>query len=96
MTNVKLTQLEMSDADIEFAERIGRALGFNQLPYCSTSAIIGVQCLPDRDRQKSGAVIKTKEMGFLFVSTIEDLNLDDLAEEEFNNLRKKRKSLAHK
>lgn len=77
-----ITQVEMTEADIEFCERIAKRLGFTQTAYTSTSQLWGLYCLPDHARHKHGCLIKTKELGILFVSDLEDLQLHDLAEEE--------------
>lgn len=81
-TTPPITQLEMSEADIRFAEKIADKLGFKQTAYTSTSHLLGLFCLPDHARHKHGCIIKTKELGFLFVSDLEDLQLHKLAEEE--------------
>lgn len=70
-----ITQIEMSESEIEQAEAIAKRLGYTQTAYTSTSALWGVFCLRDRATQKAGCVIKTKEFGFLFVQDIEDLNV---------------------
>lgn len=72
----------MTEADIAFAERIARRLGYTQTAYTSTSELWGLYCLPDRQGQRKGCVIKTANLGFLFVADLEDLNLHDLATEE--------------
>lgn len=77
-----LTQLEMSDDDVAFAERIARRLGYDQTAYTSTSQLWGLYCLPDGPRHRHGCIIKTKELGFLFVADLEDCQLHDLADEE--------------
>lgn len=74
-TTQQLTQLEMEDHDIETAERAAKSLGYTQTAYTSTSALIGLYCLPDNQWQKGGCIIKTQEVGFLFVQTLEDLRL---------------------
>jgi len=68
-----ITALEMTEAEIEFAERIGARLGFKQMAYTSTSGLWGMFCLPDHANHKHGCVILTKEFGFLFVADLEDL-----------------------
>jgi len=73
MNTQPLTQLEMSDEDIERAEQIARRLGYTQTAYTSTSALWGLFCLPDRPLQRKGCVIKTRELGLLFVQDEEDL-----------------------
>ena len=77
-----ITQLEMSEADIAFAEKIAKGLGYTQTAYTSTSLFWGVFCLPDHARHKHGCIIKTQECGFLFVSDLEDLQLRELSKEE--------------
>ena len=63
-----ITQIEMTDKDVEFAERIARRLGYVQTAYTSTSGLWGLFCLPDH----------AKEFRFLFVADPEDLQLHDL------------------
>lgn len=70
-----LTQLEMTEEDIVIAQRIARALGYTQTAYTSTSALWGLFCLRDRASQRAGAIIRTRELGFVFVQDVEDLNL---------------------
>ncbi len=82
MTTPKITQLEMTESDIDFADKIAKSLGFTQTAYTSTSQLWGLYCLPDHTKHKHGCIIKTKELGFLFVSDLEDLQLHDLAEME--------------
>lgn len=69
-----LTMQEFSgDEDFEQAEAIARKLGFKQTAYTTSSALWGLFCLPERPTQKKGCVIKTAELGFLFVQDAEDL-----------------------
>lgn len=77
-----ITQIEMTETDIELAERAAKCIGFTQTAYTSTSGLWGLFCLPDHARMKEGCFIKTKEFGLLFVSDLEDLQLHDLAKEE--------------
>lgn len=79
---MQLTQLEFTEKDGDFAERIAAKLGYTQTAYTSTSPLVGLFCLPDRHNQRKGCVIKTKKLGFLFVADLEDLNFFELAEEE--------------
>jgi len=79
MKTPAITQIEMTEAQIEFAEKIAKRLGFTQTAYTSTSQLWGLYCLPDHARHKHGCIILTKELGFLFVSDLEDLQLHDLA-----------------
>lgn len=83
MQTPSLTQLEFTDTDIALAERIAARLGFTQTAYTSTSQLWGLYCLPDHAGHKHGCIIKTRELGFLFVSDLEDLQLHDLAQQEF-------------
>lgn len=77
-----ITQLEMSDSDIEFAERIAAKLGYTQTAYTSTSGLWGLFCLPDNASHRHGCIIKTAQFGFLFVADLEDLQLHELAVQE--------------
>lgn len=77
-----LTQLEMSESDIDFAERIAARLGYTQTAYTSTSGLWGLFCLPDHAKHKHGCIIKTAQFGFMFIADLEDLQLHDLAREE--------------
>lgn len=79
-TQAVLQQVEFDEADFPVAERIAKRLGFTQTAYTSTSALIGLYCLPDRVKQRKGCIIKTRELGFLFVADLEDMLMDDLRE----------------
>jgi hypothetical protein len=87
-----LTQLEFTPPDHRIAERIARALGYEQYVYTSTSALWGLFCLPENPANRPphhseqrtdyppyvhGCIIKTREFGFMFVQTCEDLRLDN-------------------
>jgi hypothetical protein len=82
-----ITQMEMSEKDIEMAERVAKRLGYSQTVYTSSSALWGLFCLPDHAAHKCGCVIKTAEFGLMFVSCLEDLKLHDLHQEQINNLK---------
>jgi hypothetical protein len=73
-----INQVEMTEADIEFAERIAKRLGFTQTAYTSSSSLWGLFCLPDHAKHRHGCIIKTKELGFLFVADLEDMQMHDL------------------
>ena len=81
-----LTQLEWTDEDFERGEKIARSLGYEQFAYTSTSALWGLFCLPEnpqtwkgpRQALTGGCVIKTRELGLLFVQDLEDLHLEEL------------------
>jgi hypothetical protein len=80
MNTQPLTQLEFNERDFEIAELAAKRLGYTQTAYTSTSALWGLFCLPDRAGQREGCFIKTKELGILFVSDLEDLKMEDLVE----------------
>jgi hypothetical protein len=74
--------LEFEPDDFPKAEGIARALGFEQTAYTSTSALWGLFCLPENPRYarrgqatEGGCIIKTAELGFLFVQDGEDRHL---------------------
>lgn len=78
-----LTQMEFKEDDFPIAERIANALGYEQTAYTSTSALWGLFCLPENPRTarrgqatRGGCVIKTKELGFLFVQLAEDVGVE--------------------
>ena len=80
MNTTNLTQLEFTDEDLEKAEDIARSLGYAQQAYTSTSALIGLYCLAEREDHptgpyREGCIIKTKELGFMFVQLLEDLKI---------------------
>lgn len=81
-TTPPITQTEMTEADIDFAETIAKSLGFTQTAYTSTSQLLGLFCLPDHAEHKHGCIIKTQELGFLFVADLEDMQLHSLAANE--------------
>jgi hypothetical protein len=77
-----LTQVEFESDDFEKAERIAAALGFEQTAYTSTSDLWGLFCLPENPEHArpgqataGGCIIKTRELGFLFVQNGEDRGL---------------------
>lgn len=73
-----LTQLEFSAEDFPIAHTMAKRLGFTQTAYTSTSALWGLFCLPDHAQHRHGCIIKTKELGLLFVADAEDLLMEDL------------------
>ncbi len=74
-----LTQVEFDEADHAKAEAIAKALGYEQYAYTSASALWGLFCLPEnpstwrgaRQALEGGCIIKTRELGFLFVQTLQ-------------------------
>jgi len=73
-----LTQVEFDDRDFERAKRIARRLGYKQTAYTSSSALWGLFCLPDRSTQRGGCIIKTRELGLMFVQGLEDLHMENI------------------
>lgn len=86
----RLTQLHMtSERDHETAKEIATRLGYRQTAYTSTSALVGLECFKENPKYMTaseratlpkitGYVVKTKEFGFMFIATLEDLNMYDL------------------
>lgn len=79
-----LTQLEFAEEDFKQAKRMAQHLGYEQTAYTSTSALWGLFCLPENPRYakpgqatRGGCIIKTRELGLLFVQDAEDLGLTD-------------------
>jgi hypothetical protein len=70
-----LTQVEFDEDDFPKAQRIAKRLGYTQTAYTTTSALWGLFCLPDRASHRGGCIIKTLELGMLFVQDYEDLKL---------------------
>ena len=76
-----LTQLEWTADDFGPAEAIARSLGYEQTAYTSSSALWGLFCLPENPATwkgnpratQGGCIVKTRELGFLFVQVDEDL-----------------------
>ena len=75
MNTQPLTQLEFDEDDFEHAEKLAHKLGYTQTAYTSSSALWGLFCLPDHSRHRQGCIIKTIELGFLFVQDLEDLQI---------------------
>ena len=82
-----LTQLEFTESDFPKAERLAARLGYQQTAYTSTSALWGLFCRPENPRTarpgeatRGGCIVKTRELGLLFVQDLEDLHAEDLAE----------------
>lgn len=82
-----LTQLEFEERDFVEAEALAKHLGYEQTAYTSSSALWGLFCLPenpatwrgDRRALCGGCIIKTKELGLLFVQDAEDLHIEENA-----------------
>lgn len=80
-----ITQLKMTEADIEFAERFAKGLGYTQTAYTSSSALWGLFCINDHAAHRKGCIILTKEFGFLFVADLEDCLQYKLYDEQIEN-----------
>ena len=74
--NKTLTQVEFSEDDFARAEHMAWHLGYTQTAYTSSPALIGLFCLPDHANPRRGCVIKTKELGFLFVQDAADIGIE--------------------
>ena len=81
METGQLTQVKFRSEDHDTSDIIAEALGYKQTAYTDTSALWGLFCLPERSYYdgpvRGGCIIKTKELGFLFVQDIEDLQLTE-------------------
>lgn len=84
-----LTQLPFKfPDDLDQAEVMAKHLGYRQYAYTSTSDLWGLFCLPENPANQTrghtrphlppfrpGVIIKTKELGLLFVQDWEDVGL---------------------
>ena len=83
--STRLTMIEFSGADHTRAASIAARLGYTQTAYTSTSALIGLFCLPENPKYHPAAphvvgwVVKTRELGFMFVQC--DSNDPHIADE---------------
>ena len=73
-----LTQIEFSGDDMEKAEILATAKGYKQTAYTSSSDLIGLFVMGENPEHsagptENGCIIKTKEFGFMFVQTDEDI-----------------------
>ena len=83
-STTQLTIVEFTPEDHDTAAEMARRLGYTQTAYTSTSSLWGLFCLKDGPKHKAGCIIRTRELGLLFVSDLEDLNFHDLHEREVN------------
>lgn len=68
-----LTQVDFTEEDFKTAKKLAVDLGFGErTAYTSSSALIGLFCLPSRTDSREGCIVKTKELGFLFVRVLEE------------------------
>ena len=56
-----ITQLEMSEQDIEFAERIAKRLGYSQTAYTSTSGLWGLFCLRENPQHIGRHIFRSSD-----------------------------------
>lgn len=76
-----ITPLEFDESDFDKAEQLATALGYEQTAYTSTSALWGLFCLPENPAHAcnkgkpihGGCVIKTRELGLMFVQLEEEI-----------------------
>lgn len=76
-----LTQVEFGQKDFKLAQGLAKRLGYAQTAYTSTSALWGLFCINEnpatwkgpRRALEYGCIIKTKELGLLFVQLPEDI-----------------------
>jgi hypothetical protein len=85
-----LTQVRFTPEDFEPAEQLARALGYRQYAYTDTSDLWGLFCMAENPEHAygprcGGCVIKTRELGLLFVQDASDLRV--LVEREERRLR---------
>jgi hypothetical protein len=83
-----LTQEEFRPEDFEPAQSLALRLGYQQTAYTSTSALWGLYCINEnpatwrgpRQALTQGCIIRTRELGLMFVQLLEDLapDLDEL------------------
>lgn len=74
-----LAQLEMNEAQLERARTLAARLGFgDSTAYASTSALIGLYCLPTRPDQHAACIVYTAELGLLVIADLEDVDAYDL------------------
>ena len=86
----KIHSLPFDEEDWEKAEIFAKELGYEQTAYTSHGVFNELACIADREDydmgKRSGAIIKTAELGFLFVQTDETLlgwQLDDFINEKY-------------
>lgn len=88
MNTQTLTQLEFTEQDFREADRMASRLGYKQTAHTSTSALWGLYCLPENPEHfraahrnvnlppfRGGCIIKTQELGLMFVQTAEDMGI---------------------
>ena len=87
---MNLTMLPFEECDNDAAEAIAKANGRDDdnCAYTSTSAIIGLEYFRRwQGDTKTFCIIKTKELGFLVIKDLEDMNIRDDMQARFPHLR---------
>ena len=86
----RIHSLLFEEEDFEKAEIFARELGYEQTVWTSHGVFNELACIADsedyEDGKRSGRIIKTAELGFVFVQTDEDLlgwRLDDFLKEKY-------------
>lgn len=85
---MNLTMLPFEDEDFEIAAAIAKSKGRadENCIYTTTSEIIGMQWLSRFNRDNIVfSVIKTKELGFLVIQDLIDLNIESDMRRQFPN-----------
>ncbi len=86
----RIHSLLFEEEDFEKAEIFARELGYEQTVYTSHGVFNELACIADcedyEDGKRSGRIIKTAELGFVFIQTDEDLlgwQLNDFLKEKY-------------
>ena len=69
-----LTMIEFStDEDFEIAQKWCARMGYrDSYAYATSSALPGMYCVPIHKYQKTKVIVKTIELGFCVIETLED------------------------
>ena len=88
----KIHSLPFEGKDWEKAEILAKELGYEQTVYTSHGVFNELACIAERGMEmKSGRIIKTAELGFVFVHTDEELlgwRFDDFLEENYEYIER--------
>lgn len=81
MNTTTLIMVPFEGDDMEIAKEMAQRLGYgDNTAYTSTPALVGLFCLRMNAEGHEGCIVKTHELGFLFVQDVEDLNMHELHE----------------
>ena len=65
---------DWSDAEFSQAQRVCAKQGYrDSFAYITSDALPGLKCIPVRPNQPPGFIVKTVELGFLFILDCEDI-----------------------